>query len=1280
MTYTPEDAALEGFELSPQQAALWRLQHTGLAPAARWATLRIRSAQTLHSTRLKASLQQLLERHEILRTRYRQLPGLALPMQVIGEPGAVTPADWQALDIDLQLAADGHTATLRLPSLHVDSSSLGYLAQEWAAGYLQAAPDAPALQYADYAAWRQELADEAQGQAFWQEQLATRVTDANLPWQRQGGAATAAIEIDQLPVPLDPATWQQLEQQAAALGIEPATWLLGAWATLWQRHSEAEQLTLAYEQQARPDALGDALGLFGEALPLTLDTAPAQGFETLCRQLHERTTLLDAARDSYPSHLGSTPALTAVGFRHLADTPTSALDDATWQVELADSTSAACALLLTYQRQPGHNLTLHYDTTRYSEAHAQLLAEQVLSLIAHSLREPATALGQLTTCSAAEQQRVCGDLAAAPALSASQQQCYAQTCALPNLAACFAQAAGGDRPAVSGPSGSLSHAELEQRVTALTQHLLAQGLAPGTRIAHFLPRDLDAVVALVAILRAGACYVPVDPSYPLARIDHILADSQAQWVLTQRDQLAALPQAWQPRALLIDELPPTTTLYAEPSISREQPAYLIYTSGSTGQPKGVVISHGNALHSLAARLAGYPQPVERFLLLSSFAFDSSIAGLFWSLAQGGCLHLASETEQKDPQRLAQLIRDHGVTHLLALPSLYALLLDALGGTPSSLGIAIVAGESCPAALVAAHHRLQPAAQLYNEYGPTEASVWSSVAHCTADNVQGSVPIGRAIAHTRLYLLDEQGAPVARGLKGEIHIAGPGLSSGYLGLPEMTAQKFVQAQHPALAGQRLYRTGDYAWQDMDGTLRFLGRSDSQVKLRGYRIELGEVERALCTVSGARLATVLLDTNQAEPSLRAFVELAAPAQAERLREALAQHLPAHMIPSDIQWLAQLPRTANGKVDTRALLARAPSLSRAPYAAPSGHVEQVLAALWQELLEVEVIGRDDDFFALGGHSLLVVRMTARLRTLLGVEVPVNVIFQHPTLAQLAEQVARPGQDEALVTLNAGEPKQPPLFCLHQPAGGVQHYLPMLAGLPAQLPVHGICLPAALREQDLVNLASHYVTLVREVQTQGPYRLAGWSMGGLLALELARQLEAQGETVAWLGLFDTTFHAEDQTLEHDALLGLLAMELDGESRQRLSKLAPHCLAELRSHTSGQGRVAQLRYALLHWAGANGLVLQAPLVHVEHTLAVMADARRWVSGYAPPQVAATLQLWWAEHTLVERPALPAEWDALSLRTCHYEVPADHESILGHPSFHEQLQRSLASVRMETVA
>lgn len=1268
----PADTQLEGFELSPQQARLWRAQQ---AAPAKPATLVIRSERPLDPARLNASLAALIERHEILRTHYQRLAGMSLPMQVISEPGQRL----ETLGIELGFDASGTGATLSLPSLHLDSTSLLYLAEEWARGYLDATLLDPPLQYADYAAWRVEEIDD-QGRRFWDEQLGNVATDVPLPWLRHAGQPAPSLELHTLNCPLDAAGQQAWSSAASGLGITPGTLALAAWAALWQRHSEAERLTLGYDNQWRAQVLGDALGLFAEPLPLTLDASDSTRFATLCQQIEERCGVLNDARDSYPSQ---DPAAIAgarlpLGFRELPASPRSALNDAGWQIEQADSPSAAFALLLQYQAGAAASLTLHYAASAYDETRVALLAEQFVTLLLQACREPSQVLSGLSACSAAEQLHQTTTLAASLPLSAAQQQAYGEIADLPHLAACFAQASAdaAKRPAVSGPSGTLSHAELEQRVDALTQRLLAQDLEPGARIAHFLARDLDAVVALVAILRAGACYVPIDPSYPAERIEHILRDSQAQWVVTHSALLHDLPQAGQSRALLIDSTEPVLTRLPEPTPARDQAAYLIYTSGSTGQPKGVVISHANALHSLAARLVGYRQPVERFLLLSSFAFDSSIAGLFWSLAQRGCLHLASEAEQKDPAQLARLIRTHGVSHLLALPSLYALLLEQLGETPSSLNTAIVAGESCPPALVDSHYRSQPQARLYNEYGPTEASVWSTVAECQPGLGTQPVPIGRAIAHSHVYLLDADGAPVARGLKGEIHIAGPGLSTGYLGLPELTDEKFVRARHPSLNGQRLYRSGDFAYRDADGQLVFLGRTDSQVKLRGYRIELGEIEAALCKASGASQTVVLLDTHQAQPSLRAFVESHGGQDSASLREALALMLPAHMIPADIQLLAQLPRTANGKADAQALLAMAANHSHAPYQAPQGHVELVLAALWQELLEADVIGRNDDFFALGGHSLLVVRLVHRIRASLGVEIPVSVMFEHPTLARLAEQISQPGLNHAVVTLQQGETGQPALFCLHQPSGGVHHYLPMISALPAQLPIYGIALPAGsqAREASLAELAAGYLTLIRAAQPQGPYWLCGWSMGGLLALELTRQLEQQGETVEFLALFDSTFEAQDPALDADALHALLLEELTNESRQRL---APEALAALHAATANRPRMEQLQHALLEWPQVHGLTLKAPQAYVADTLSAMGDARRWVAGYQVPKVQARLQLWWAEETLAQNPQLPQRWDALSHSTGHRQVPGDHESILGEPTFHAQLNEALASALAE---
>ena len=1255
----PGPSLLDGFELSPQQARLWHGQHGADATPA---TLTLACDPPCDADRLRHSLHALIGLHEILRTRYHRLPGMAVPVQVIADPDA----SLDSLGLKLMVSEDRRRATLQLPALHADAASLHELAQAWAHAYLGRPLDDAPLQYADYAAWRVECADE-QGRKYWEARLAALGAPLPLPLCRHASAPPVLSASISQAVPADAATWHRA---AALLGCAPAIVALAAWLTLWHRHSEADRLTIAIDDQHRSGPLATAIGQFAEPLPLTMDGLGDLTFSALCDRLVAGWATLEEWRDSYPSERHTLPdaPVLQLGFRDLPQQPDSALPEAGWRIEHAEAIGHPLPLLLSHHPGQAQPLTLWADATLYDAPRLALLVDQLSTLLAHACREPHRPLAEMSATSDDELRRLTTELAASPPLSEAQQQRYDEIASLPDLVACFDRNATrvAHRPAVTGPSGSLSYGQLDERAHALAQRLLAQGLRNGTPVAHFLPRDVDAIVALLAILKAGGCYVPVDPNYPAERIAHILRDSQAEIVLTRHALHKHLPEAWRSRTICVEENAPTAAPQPWPAIAPHQPAYLIYTSGSTGLPKGVVITHANALHSLAARVAHYPHPVRRFLLLSSFAFDSSIAGLFWSLAQGGCLHLASEDEQKDPAALACLVRGHGVTHLLALPSLHALLLEQLGSAPTSLDTVIVAGEACPPALVEAHFRQQPHARLYNEYGPTEASVWSTVAECRAGRGDHPVPIGRAIAHSRVYLLDAQGAPVARGMKGELHIAGPGLSPGYLDRPELTSEKFVQARHPALRGERLYRTGDHACFDDEDQLVFLGRADAQVKLRGYRIELGEIEAVLSAVTSAPQVVVLLDATQGEPRLRAFVEAGAELDRAAIEAALARRLPAYMRPSDIQALPALPRTANGKADARALLTLAPSRTRPAYRSPNSPTEKVLAELWEELLGQREVGLDDDFFALGGHSLLVVKLVHRMRASLHVELQVSAVFQHSTLKQLAAHADRPDASSPRITLQSGAGGRPPLFCLHRPSGDAHHYLPWMAALPPDLPVHGLTLPPGHGPYDtsLPDLAQVHLATIRATQPAGPYLLCGWSMGGLLALEIARLLETQGEQVAMLSLIDTTFHDDDDPLAFDDLLARVRGELTLDSRDRLAAMPRAVLDELQRVTDASGKADQLAHALLTWPDQHGLELSAPMAQVEAELAAMRAARGWLRGYTPPRVASTLHLWWAEDTLIRHPALPTQWEAMGSPIVHHRVPGDHDSILVEPEFH----------------
>ena len=568
-----------------------------------------------------------------------------------------------------------------------------------------------------------------------------------------------------------------------------------------------------------------------------------------------------------------------------------------------------------------------------------------------------------------------------------------------------------DAVAITFAGQSLTYRELNQCADQVARYLQSLSIGPDVPVALFVERSFEMVTGVLGVLKAGGACLPLDPAYPAERLSFMLAETQAPVVLTHSRLRAQLPAhnaevvcLDKPREFRSKDVPPTSA----PGASAANIAYIIYTSGSTGQPKGVRVTHGGLVNSTLARTAYYREPIRNFLLLSSFTFDSSLAGIFWALTTGGNLVLPPDQSRWELQALGKIIHEHEITHLLCVPSLYRMLLET--GTREefeSLQVAIVAGEACPPDLVRQHHALAPHARMYNEYGPTEATVWCSVYKCGPRSDSFRVPIGRPVANTQLYVLDSRMQLVPIGVPGELHIGGAGVSVGYLHRPELNAQRFVANPFSGVAGDKLYKTGDRVRYLPDGNLEWLGRIDGQIKLRGYRIELGEIEAALGTHPAVREVVVGLSADSDQERLAAYVKVdneAVPSAGE-LRRYLKARLPEHMVPASYSQLEQWPLLPNGKVDRNAVLGAAavalPDYDRG--AAPRTEVERKLAAIWQELLKLEQVGIEQNFFELGGHSLLALQVTARIRSQFEVELPVRSLFEEPTLAALAAAVEK-------------------------------------------------------------------------------------------------------------------------------------------------------------------------------------------------------------------------------------------------------------------------------------
>ncbi|MEO1410702.1 MAG: amino acid adenylation domain-containing protein [Bacteroidota bacterium] len=557
----------------------------------------------------------------------------------------------------------------------------------------------------------------------------------------------------------------------------------------------------------------------------------------------------------------------------------------------------------------------------------------------------------------------------------------------------------------------LTYLELSERANQLAHHLQAQGIGPDSLVAICVERSVEMIVGILGILKAGGAYLPLDPHYPLERLRFLLDDAQPLLLLTQAHLLPQLPTDKNLPTLCLDRDWPMIARAPqydpEHQLRSDNLAYAIYTSGSTGRPKGVLVEHRNLLNLIRGQAHFVQHRLERYLFAYSFAFDGAVL-LIWScLLEGATLVLAEENLEKDLTQLADFIRAQGITHLLTFPSLYALLLDraASQALPSLVSVS-VAGEVCPAALVRRHHELLPGTHLFNQYGPTEATVGASIFRTSPDFGEERVPIGRAIEGVQLYVLDEQLRVLPDGVTGELYIGGRGVARGYHRRPALTAERFVP--DPFTPGQRLYRTGDLGRRRSDGHYDFLGRVDHQIKLRGYRIELGEIEALLLRLEGVREAAVVVWGEKAEEQqLVAFVALqqGTPEATDDLRAALTAHLPEYMLPSRIFFREQLPLAPSGKVDRQSLATprtERPALAQS-YAAPRHPLEAYLCTTWAALLRIETVGIHDKFFELGGNSLLAARLINDLQTELGETIFIVALFNHPSVAEFAAFLER-------------------------------------------------------------------------------------------------------------------------------------------------------------------------------------------------------------------------------------------------------------------------------------
>lgn len=676
----------------------------------------------------------------------------------------------------------------------------------------------------------------------------------------------------------------------------------------------------------------------------------------------------------------------------------------------------------------------------------------------------------------------------------------------------------------------LTYSELNERANQLAYYLRGMGVGPDSLVGVCMERSLEMVVALYGVLKASGAYVPIDPEYPEERIAFMLEDAHVPVLLSQRSVAEQLPQGdWKLVCLDRDwdEIGTGNTANPSRTVSAGNLAYMIYTSGSTGRPKGAMNTHGGISNRLLWMQDRYGlSESDTVLQKTPFSFDVSVWEFFWPLLVGARLVLARPGGHRDAGYLVDLIKKEQVTVMHFVPPMLQVFLEQPGVEGCvSLRHVICSGEALPYDLQEKFFERLPS-ELHNLYGPTEAAVDVTHWTCERGGSREVVPIGRPVANTQIYILDQRLQPVPVGVPGELYIGGVQVGRGYHNRPELTAEKFVPNPFSKDSVARMYRTGDLGRYLPDGNIEYLGRMDHQVKIRGFRIELGEIESVLASHPGVGESLVI--AREDRPGDKRLVAYFAPRgrqvpESGELRNLLKRKLPDYMVPNDYVALKEMPISPNGKVDRKGLPLPERRAHDEGYVAPRDEFERYLCEAWAGVLGLERVGIRDNFFDLGGHSLLAVQLWLRVQEIMpGEPLSLSALIEAPTVEQFAAQLRnfKANQYQFLVRLRPGSSERPPFFCVHGAGGNVLSIRPLAMALPADLPFY--CLQAKGLDgsepfETVEETARCYIEEILKVQPHGPYYIGGGSYGGLVAFEMARRLEESGEPVAALVLIDS-------------------------------------------------------------------------------------------------------------------------------------------------------------------
>lgn len=1175
--------------LSYAQQRLWFLQQLSLHPALYHISLALRLHGPLNLTALQQAMDALVARHESLRTTFPSRDGeprqliadqLRIPIPLIDlstlpamqrESEALRQATETAQrpfdltcgpllrPVVFQLGPEDSLFDLTSHHIITDGWSQSVLIEELSALYTAFVngdpPSLPVLplQYADFAVW-QRLQEESTHLSYWKKHLASAPpllqlpTDHPRPVQQSYRGARFTFYIA-------PALTTALRRFSQQEGVTLFMTLIAAFQVLLARHTGENDIVVGspIAGRVRPE-LEALIGLFVNTIVIRTNVSNSHTFRALLH--HVQDTALDAYAHQelpfekmvdelhVPRTLGHAP-LVQVLFA-LQNVPRSSLQFPGITTTAVTIPSGAARVDLNVMMwDDTHELRgeVEYSTDIFAETTIARLAEHYQVLLEGMIAHPDQPIATLPLLTSREKHQLLVEW------SASQAPNPSDLCVHQLFAAQAERTP--DTIALIYENQHLTYRELNTRANQLAHALRRMGASPETCVGVCVERSLDMAVAILGILKAGSAYVPLDPSYPSERIRFMCNDARVAMILTQQTlcsrlaaysaRLLCLDSDWSTIAHEAHDIPPAT-------VTATSLAYVMYTSGSTGQPKGVMIPHRGIVRLVNNTNYTHFGPDERVLQLAPMTFDASTFELWGPLLHGGCCVLFPGA-QPTPHELARILRSQRITTLWLTASLFNLLIDDAPEILSELRQLLIGGEALSVPHVRRALAALPRTQIINGYGPTENTTFTCcyvIPPSLPTNIL-SIPIGRPIANTHVYILDQNLQPLPIGVTGELYIGGEGLAQGYLNQPELTAERFIAHPFNGEPGARLYKTGDMARYLPDGNIEFVGRRDHQVKLHGFRIELGEIETLLERHPSVQHAVVLLQEER--PGDKRLVAYVSPISGRQITQSelhlfIRHHLPDYLVPAAVVVLTALPLTTSGKVDRSALPMPENTSGVTPsFVAPQGTLEIQLTKIWEHVLGRSPIGITDNFFDVGGNSLLVIRAISQIRKVVKIEVPVAVFFHNPTVKQLADFFR---QQRWQTPTSRFVPLQqhgslPPFFCISGWVALARYVAPEQPFYMARgFGYDGERAPATIED-----LACAYLKEIQTLQPKGPYFLGGHSYGGLVAFDIAQRLLRQGHPVALLALLDPSSARQNQS-QHS--MGTLPTTW----AYRLSKLLP--------------------------------------------------------------------------------------------------------------------------------